>query len=74
MSMPYFGTDQFYMPVDTVNEGAMHTDMMGASSAVNQAQGAPSWTSSPTKGLVFLWFVVLGAYWFIGWFFRGQRK
>lgn len=70
----YFGTDQSYMPVDTVDETAAHTDMMGSSSVINQVNGQPGWKNSPTKGLVMLWFAVLGAYWFVGWFFRGQRK
>jgi hypothetical protein len=74
MGYPYFGTDQSYMPVDTVDETSAHTDMMGSSSVINQVNGQPGWKNSPTRSLVVMWFVVLGVYWFVGWFFRGQRK
>lgn len=70
----YYGTDQMYMPVDTVDDTASHTEMMGPSSVINQVNGMPGWSNSPTKSLVLLWFFVLGLYWFVGWFFKGQRK
>lgn len=63
-----------YQPVDTVDETAGFTDMQGQASAMNMMAGRGTWSQSPTKALVVLWFVVLALYWFLGWFFRGQRK
>lgn len=63
-----------YMPVDTVDETADYTEMQGPSSMINQMGGKASWANSPTKCLVGLWFLVLALYWFVGWFFRGQRS
>jgi hypothetical protein len=62
------------MNVDTVDENAQYTDMQGPSSGLNELAGRASWASSPTKSLVALWFAILGAYWFVGWFFKGQRS
>jgi hypothetical protein len=63
-----------YMPVDTVDETADMTDMQGPSSTINQLAGKATWASSPTKSLLVIWFGVLALYWFLGWFFRGQRS
>lgn len=63
-----------YMPVDTVDETADYTDMQGPSSSVNQLGGKASMMNSPTKSLIGLWLLALLAYWFCGWFFRGQRS
>jgi hypothetical protein len=63
-----------YMPVDQVDETADYTDMQGPSSTLNQLAGKVPWSQNPTMSLVVLWFVVLAAYWFVGWFFRGQRS
>lgn len=71
--LPFSGFDP-YMPVDDVDETASVTEMQGPSSSINQLAGRRSLASSPTKSLVALWFVVLAVYWFIGWFFRGQRS
>lgn len=54
-----------------VDETASATDMMGASSQMNQMS---SWRTSPARSLVLLWFAVLAAYWFLGYFFKGQRR
>jgi hypothetical protein len=62
-----------YMPTDTVDESAAYTEMQGPSSMVNELAGRASWSSSPTKCLVGMWFVALAVYWFFGWLFRGQR-
>lgn len=62
-----------YMPVDTVDETASYTDMQGPSSRLNQMAGRSTWASSPTKSLILMWVAAMGLYWFIGWFFRGQR-
>jgi hypothetical protein len=71
--MGYYGTEQMYMTTDTVDEAATATEMQGPSSSINQYAGRATFFSSPTKTLVTLWFVALGAYWFMGWFFRGTR-
>jgi hypothetical protein len=63
-----------YMPVDTVDETAQFTDMAGSATIVNQVTGRPGLKENPARSLVVLWFVILAAYWFIGWFFRGQRS
>jgi hypothetical protein len=54
-----------------VDETAQATDMMGASSHMNQIS---SWRTSPARSLVILWFFVLAVYWFLGYFFKGARK
>lgn len=68
--MPIFDTNAF----DTVDETAQMSDMQGPSSGVNQLAGRTPFMGTPTKSLVALWFAALAAYWFLGWFFRGQRK
>lgn len=72
MPLPMSGYEP-YMPTDTVDETASYTEMQGPSSAVNQLAGKPTWLSSPTKSLIALWILAVAAYWFVGWFFRGQR-
>lgn len=62
-----------YMPTETVDETAAVTEMSGNATLLNQAAGTPGWGTSPTKSLIIMWFVVLGAYWAIGFFFKGQR-
>lgn len=64
-----------FMPTDVVDETAQNTGMAGAATVANQAAGSRvPILSSPTKSLVVLWFVVLAAYWFVGWFFKGSRS
>ena len=63
-----------YFAPETVDETAQATEMQGPSSAINQLAGKATWLSSPTKSLAAMWFLVLIAYWFVGWFFRGQRS
>ncbi len=60
-----------YMPVTTVDEVSDYTDMMGQASASNLAQSNKrAWTESPTRMLLCLWFVVIGLYFLLGYFFR----
>jgi hypothetical protein len=54
-----------------VDEQAQMTEMMGASTQINQAA---SIRNSPSRSLVALWVAVLAFYWFLGWFFKGARK
>lgn len=68
-----FGSDT-YMPVDTVDDTAAHTEMQGPSSSLNEMAGRQPWSMSPTKSLLGLWFFALALYMFSGWFFRGQRS
>lgn len=63
-----------YLPMDQVDDTASYTEMQGPSSAVNQLTGPASWLNSPTKALVMLWVVILGAYWLVGFVFRGARS
>ena len=56
---------------DTVDETANMTDMQGDATTANQSSGG---SGGPSRSLVILWFAALGAYAFIGWFFRGQRQ
>lgn len=63
-----------YFDADTVDESAQVTEMAGNQTVLNQVQGQSGWSQSPTKCLVMLWFAVLAAYWFIGYFFKGQRS
>lgn len=74
MSQPFtgYGTGEYYMPVQTVDDTADMTDMQGAGTTANMA-GRPTWLTSPTKSLIALWFVVLIVYWLVGIFFHGQR-
>lgn len=65
--MDYFGSG---FGVTEVDETASVTDMMGASSASNIGN---SLRVSPARSLVILWFVVLAAYWFLGYVFKGAR-
>jgi len=69
----FFGTNQTYMPVETVDETADVTEMQGPSSTLNQMSGKSSIFASPTKSLIALWVLAIVMYWFIGWFFRGNR-
>jgi hypothetical protein len=56
--------------VTEVDETASVTEMMGASSASNIGR---SLRISPARSLVVLWFVVLAAYWFLGYVFKSAR-
>jgi hypothetical protein len=68
-----FGSsDGGYMPADTVEEQASDTGMAGYAS-IGNFRGV-SVFSSPTRSLVALWFLALGAYWFMGWYFKGNRS
>lgn len=60
--------------VDTVDDGASVDEMQGPSSTVNQLAGRASWSASPTKSLVVLWFVALALLWLIGYVVRGRRS
>ncbi len=68
-----YGDDNGGFIVDTVDDAYDTQDMQGPSSTVNQVAGKTSWSSSPTKSLVMLWFVVLAIYWLLGYLFRGSR-
>lgn len=68
-----FGTGGEYMPADTVEEQASDTGMTGPASFANRA-GLNLFGGSPTRSLVALWFAALAAYWFLGWFFKGNRS
>lgn len=70
MGMPFEG---YGMEADTVDETASVTHMSGNATLLNQAMGKEGWGTSPTKCLVIMWFTVLGTYWAIGYFFKGQR-
>lgn len=69
-----FGTGDDYMPADTVEEQASDTGMSGMASLTNRAGFGNLFGGSPTRSLVALWFLALGAYWFIGWYFKGNRS
>jgi hypothetical protein len=56
--------------VTEVDETAAVTDMMGSSSATNIGR---SLRISPARSLVVLWFVILAAYWFLGYMFKSAR-
>ena len=60
-----------YLPVNTVDEVADVTDMMGQASQLNQA-GANKRTikNSPTKALVMLWVLALALYTLLSYYFR----
>jgi hypothetical protein len=66
-----YGTGGSYMPADTVDEQAADTGMAGLGSLANRAGGSPF--ATPTRSLVAMWFLALGAYWFLGWFFKGSK-
>lgn len=70
-----FGTGDNYMPADTVEEQASDAGMAGYATLDNQGFGAGGMfsLSSPSGGLVTLWFLALGLYWFTGYFFRKAR-
>lgn len=60
-----------YDPVQSVDEVAEYTDMMGAASLANHTNANKgAWRADPTKNLVVLWFVALALYWLLGYFFR----
>lgn len=63
-----FGETEFM--VHDVDETAQVTDMMGDASQRNISNGL---RTSPSRSLVILWFAVLAAYWFLGYFFKGSR-
>lgn len=65
---------QAYGISDESDSLSMGAEMQGPSSSVNQMVGKGSWTSSPTRSLVLLWFAVLFVYWMLGWLFRGKGK
>lgn len=69
-----FGTGGNYVPADTVEEQASDTGMSGYASLSNRMGTGGLFTGSPTMSLVWLWLLALGAYWFLGWFFKGERK
>lgn len=56
--------------VHEVDETAQVTDMMGGASQQNISNGL---RMSPARSLVVLWFIVLGVYWFLGYFFKAAR-
>jgi hypothetical protein len=59
-----------YDSLETVDEEATHTSMMGAESVANQRSMVPSWRNDATKSLLMLWVFVLLVYWLTGFFFR----
>jgi hypothetical protein len=60
--MSYQGFGNFAMPVQTVDEVADYTDMMGQASVANQAGQKPSWRNDATKSLIALWVLVFVIY------------
>lgn len=66
-----YGTGGSYMPADTVDEQASDTGMSGLASLANRGVSP---FATPTRSLVVLWFLAIGAYWFLGWFFKGARQ
>lgn len=69
-----FGTGGGYMPADTVDEQASDTGMSGYASIQNRVSGMGLFSGSPAVSLVALWFLAIGAYWFLGWFFKSGRS
>jgi hypothetical protein len=69
--MPGFEMD--YMPVDTVQESAAVTDMMGDASVANHAAAQGRFWNEPTKCLIFMWVIVVAAYFAVATFFRNYR-
>jgi hypothetical protein len=60
-----------YTPMETVDEVADYTDMMGQASQLNHAAaGKGAWKTDPAKQLVALWVFVLLVYMLLGYFFR----
>jgi hypothetical protein len=64
-----------YATVDTVDEQALATDMMGDASLANQAAANKNsiW-KDPTKSLIALWVIAVVLYMITTTFFRGQRS
>jgi len=60
------------MPVETVDETAMYTDMQGQASLLNVQAGKETWRQSPAKSLMVLWFTTLVVYWLIAYVFRSR--
>ncbi len=73
MSFQGYG-NTYNSPVQTVDEVADYTDMMGQASDLNQARGKSTWRDSPTKALAALWFFVALMYWLMGYFFRRNLR
>lgn len=65
---------QYNFSADTVDETADVTDMSGAATVANQASGRSLFGGSPAKAMIGLWFLVLGLYAALGYFFKGQRS
>jgi hypothetical protein len=63
-----------FMAYEVDDTGGAEIEMQGPSSTVNQMVGKSGFSSSPTRALVVLWFVVLGIYWMLGWLFRGSSR
>lgn len=68
--MSYQGLGNDYDSVQTVDDVAEYTDMMGAASMLNQRKRGVPWKDDATKSLIFLWLFVLLSYWLVGFFFR----
>ncbi len=69
--MSYQGMGNYYSNVDTVDEVAEYTDMMGEASRLNHSvAGKGAWKSDPAKNLVGLWAFVFVVYILLGYFFR----
>lgn len=59
-----------YMPMDTVDEVADYTDMMGQASIANQAKVKNGWRTDATKSLIALWLFIVLLYLLLMYFFR----
>lgn len=71
--MSYQGWGNSYSSVDTVDDVADYTDMQGEASAMNAAAANKgSWSQSPTKSMVALWFFLVLLYFLLVFFFRGN--
>jgi hypothetical protein len=69
--MSYSGTYD-NMPMETVDESADYTDMMGQASVMNQAGAPSSLRTNPTKALIAFWVFLVLFYALFGYLFRGR--
>lgn len=56
---------------DTSSDAMDPADHAGTGTMANRSIGMQS---TPTKALVIVWFLALGAYWLLGYLMRGDRS